>query len=220
MSRSVVRLHVYCSYCSAAPRSPPAEGRRKSGCGSDFLLIYIDYPFIALSDAAAVLLWTTLTSSFITNGVRLRHSALPLPPSLLSHRSPRCFGICSPNHNCDTGQSHTQTHARSQAQPRVDFQTFTRNRLGVIYFSQAFLNNSRCLSATVDYFVLWVNVPYSDWSEWISCPHWLEELVVEGRATVILLLFIILHERIILNESRWMTRGWNEEEVIYFQILR
>lgn len=42
--------------------------------------------------------------------VRLTCSALPLVPSLLSHRSALCIGICSPNHNCDIGQSRAQAH--------------------------------------------------------------------------------------------------------------
>lgn len=114
--------------------------------------------------------------------------------------------------------THKRTHARTPARARVDFQTFTRNRLGVIYFSQAFLINSRSLCASVDCFVLWVNVPYSDWSEWISCPHWLEELVVKGRSTVILAAYRCLcycmSQSFRTKADRWRTNEMRKNSFI------
>lgn len=55
-----------------------------------------------------------LIGSFITNGVKSASDTLPSPlPSLRSHRSARCIGICSTTHGCDTGRSHTHTHTQT-----------------------------------------------------------------------------------------------------------
>ena len=144
------------THSSAPPssRRPPAAAEVQ--VRSARLLIYMDAPlslFLSLCLSLSLSLslsrapryhadsvsgspvWTQLIRSFITNGVRLRHSALPLLPSLRSHRSARCIGICSPNHGGDTGQSHihTHTHTRLDLHMHIHTRACAVNHLRVIY---------------------------------------------------------------------------------------
>lgn len=126
--RSVVPLHVRRLVLLRCAPSPPAAGGRrgpfKAAVISPHLYRLSFYCPLGLSCSPD--LNNAHQSLHHKWSPPQRDSALPLRPSLLSHRSARCFDICSPNHSCDTGQSHTHKHTHVRTLGHAQSSTHSR----------------------------------------------------------------------------------------------